>query len=160
MIEEPINLSEEKQELVGSEDITIDIETELYEIRGVFPDHGTEDFYRLSNGNVGTVLEFEDYQYEGENISVLVDYPSAYPKKPPTAWLWNPSMAEIENHPPLMIGSTECGGTEYRSINYTASWDETYTSFDVALMVKTWVGGFENWHKTGEWEEGDGHRYF
>lgn len=125
----------------------IDVDEEIKELRGHFPDASKSDFYELDNGNTGVMLQIATKeQYSLGIFEILLEFPPGYPDVPPSAWVCSP---EIDESCPHTYGNKN-GQTK---ICFTADgkWGPQYTSFDAVTMVKSWIFGYCQWKQTGEW---------
>jgi len=126
---------------------TIDIDKEIRELRGHFPNVSRSDFYELDNDNIGVVLQVSTSgQYSLGTFEVLLEFPPGYPDVPPNAWVNNPELDESCGH----IYYKEDGQAK---ICFTADkkWEPQYTSYDAAAMIKSWIFGYCQWEHTGTW---------
>lgn len=134
-------------------DYHIDIRDEVQELRGVFPDIGRSDFYELDNGNVGVVVYYSPDAPDCPTFEVLIEYTRAYPNSPPKAWVMDP---DISTSTPHTYSSDSSGNVRICFIK-PSKWSSNLTSYDAAVMIKTWVFAYCNYKRDGEWrwdEEG------
>lgn len=126
---------------------SIDVDNEVTELRGHFPNVSRRDFYELDNGNIGVVLQIStDGQYSLGTFEVILEFPPGYPDVQPNAWVNSPELDESCGH----IYYTENGQAK---ICFTADkeWESQYTSYDAAAMVKSWIFAYCQWEHTGTW---------
>ena len=124
-----------------------DIDREAHELRGVFPDIGTDDFYELDNGNIGAVVYYRPDDFSFDEFEVLIEYVPGYPDVPPPAWVLEP---EIDSNVEHVWEWDEHGHPMICYID-PDEWHPNLTSYDAAVMIKTWVYAYCNWKRRGEW---------
>lgn len=125
----------------------IDVDEEITELRGVIPNVSRSDFYELDNGNIGTIIYYDPTEYQFDTFEVLIEYTPGYPDQPPNAWVLDP---EIDSDSPH-IWEWDNGDPRICFIK-PARWKSSYTSYDAAAMIKSWVWTYCNWMKTGSWD--------
>lgn len=125
----------------------IDIDEEVYELQGVFPGISREDFYQLDNGNVGVVVYYRPDDFSFPEFEVLLEYPAGYPDLPPKAWILDPELEPGTKH---VWGTDEYGSPMVCFID-PDDWSPDLTSYDAAVMVKTWIYAYCNWVRHDEW---------
>ena len=131
----------------------VDIGEAAHELRGVFPDLSRSDFYYLDNGNVGVEVTYATEGYANDDFNVLIEYHGGYPDAPPNAWIQHP---DIDSSCPHGYGEDDYGN--YRACYiYPDQWKPRYTSYDAAIMIKTWVYAYCNWETTGNWDWHEAH---
>ena len=133
--------------------VDIDIDEEVHELRGVFPDISRSDFYRLNNDSIGAEVTYETEDYFTDDFDVLIEFDYGYPDSAPNAWIQHP---DIDNGCPHDYGEDEYGNTRACYVHYN-QWKPWYTSFDASVMIKTWVYAYCNWKKTGNWDWEEAH---
>ncbi len=126
---------------------SVDISEEITELRGVIPNVSRSDFYELNNGNVGVIVYYKPTEYQFDTFEILIEYTPGYPDRPPNAWVLDP---EIDSNSPH-IWEWDNGDPRICFIK-PANWDSSYTSYDAAAMIKSWVWAYCNWTKTGSWD--------
>lgn len=127
--------------------VDIDISNELYELRGVFPDLSRSDFYHMANGNIGVKVTYETEDFFTDDFDVLIEYHDGYPDSEPNAWVQDP---KIDDSNPHHYGFDEYGDCHICYVG-SQNWSFTYTGFDAAMMIKTWIFSYCHWQDTGEW---------
>lgn len=142
---------------IVSEDVpmiesSIDINLETLELRGIFPEFDRGDFYELDNGNVGAVVNYDIEDCSIDEFIVLIEFNKRYPAEPPRAWVLEP---ELDQSCPHIWQFDEHGHAQVDYIN-PDEWHLDYTSFDAAVMIKTWVYAYCNWEDHGEWTWDEG----
>lgn len=126
----------------------INVDDELHELQGHFPDLTRGDFYKLDTGNIGVVIEVTTSgEYDMGTFEVILEFTPSYPDQPPNAWITQPTDLDMD-----------CGHIYYQEngqsnicITAAGDWDSSYTSWDAMAMVKSWIYGYCQWHHTGEW---------
>lgn len=126
--------------------MALDIDREMKELQGVFPDINRGDFYDLDNGNIGTVLYYDTTSRTVNDFKILMEFPPGYPDMPPKGWVMKPKLRDDTPH----IWGKEDGQPMICFID-PDDWSSRLTSYDAAVMIKTWVYAYCNWVKTGNW---------
>jgi hypothetical protein len=131
---------------------SLDVEKEVHELRGVFPELGRGDFYRLDNGNIGVLVYYRPDSYTAGEFEVLMEFVEEYPTNPPQAWVLEP---EIDRGCPHAYRYDDQGNALLDYID-PSKWESWYTSYDAAVMIRTWISAYCNWEDHGVWEwDGD-----
>lgn len=126
----------------------MDISEEVYELRGVFPHITRRDFYELDNGNTGVVVEYDTSgEFSRGTFEVLIEYTEGYPDTKPNAWVMEPNVDGSCGH----IYNFDQNGHANICYMGNRNWDPSYTSYDVAVMVKSWIFAYCRWEKTDNW---------
>lgn len=125
----------------------INLDDEITELRGVFPELSRSDVYKLDNGNIGVEVSYAPNRYR-ETFDVLLEYPPSYPNKPPKAWVQNPSIDPNTEH---VWGKDDHENVMICFID-PAEWTPDLTGYDAAIMVKTWIYAYCNWLENGRWD--------
>jgi len=130
------------------------VEYEAYELSGVFRaptpfgerDINVNDFCILNNGNIGIEIKQPTTgQYQYGDFIFLIEYLWNYPLSPPIVWLISP-----QNFPTVPLNLYTDGKIPYLG---PIIWSRTYTSYDVGLMVRSWIYSCCKWFHTGEWDD-------
>ena len=129
-------------------DYQIDIQHEVEELKGVFPQIGRSDFYELDNDNIGAIVYYSPDDPDFSTFKVLIEYTPGYPNTPPKAWVIEP---EISSSTPHTYSEDSSGHTQICFIK-PSNWTDNLTSYDAAVMIKTWVFAYCNYKKHGNWE--------
>lgn len=127
---------------------SVNINEEIAELRGQFPNVDRSDFYELDNGNIGVIVNIDTTgSYSKGLFEVMIEYPPGYPNSPPKAWVMSP---EVDGGCGHIYNFDENG---HANICFTGdrNWSPEYTSYDAAAMVKSWIFGYCKWEQTGEW---------
>lgn len=125
------------------------IDKELHEIKGVFPDVYRSDFKELSNGNVCVEISFYTKgRYGNGKFDVLIEYTSRYPNIGPNVWVQYPSIKKNCPH----VHKWDSYGDAKICYHLPREWSYSYTSYDVAIMVQTWIYAYCVWEATGYWD--------
>lgn len=124
----------------------LDIHSEARQLRGHFPDLTTDDFYRLDNDNIGVLLTYNTSGLFTDDFDVLLEYPRGYPDAKPNAWVESPEIDRSCSH----TWSEEDGAVKICYLR-DREWDSSYTGYDAAAMVKSWIYAYIEWEETGEW---------
>lgn len=126
------------------------VERELHELKGVFPKLSRKDFYRLDNGNICVQVKFATTgPYSLGVFDVLIEFPHSYPNSPPRAWIQKPKIHPKTHH---VHRRDEYGHTEICYLRPRKDWHFTYTAYDAAIMIQTWIWAYCKWRKTGDWD--------
>ena len=129
-------------------DYHIDVQKEVSELRGVFPQISQSDFYELDNDNVGVIVYYSPDDSNFSTFKILIEYTPGYPSSPPKAWVMNP---EISSSTPHTYGTDSNGHMRICFIK-PSNWSSNLTSYDAAVMIKTWVYAYCNYKKNGSWD--------
>ncbi len=125
------------------------VEQELHELKGVFPGLTRNDFYRLENGNICANVKFVTTgEFACGTFTVLIEFPQNYPTAPPRAWVTQPKISSRTHH---VYRRDEYGHTEICYLRPYVDWHFSYTSYDAAIMIQTWIWSYCRWRKTGIW---------
>lgn len=118
-----------------SDSSLIDIDKEVHELKGVFPQISKSDFYHLDNGNIGAEVSFIPSDCTIDEFEVLIEYTPKYPTYPPRMWVTN---IEIDDSSEFVVQYDEYGNSE---INYAApyEWTPALTGYDAAQMMQSWI---------------------
>lgn len=127
--------------------MAVDINREIEELRGVFPNIGRESFYELDNGNVGAILNYRTDSSQVDDFQVLLEYPPGYSNMPPKAWIMEP---DLRNDTPHVWGTDDEGKPMICFID-PDDWYSSLTSYDAVVMIKSWVYAYCNWVESGNW---------
>ena len=131
---------------------SLDVEKEANELRGVFPELDRGDFYKLDNGNVGVLVYYCLGDYAVDEFEVLIEFVEEYPADPPRAWVLEP---EIDRSCPHVFRFDEQSNALLSYVD-PSRWESWYTSYDAALMIRTWISAYCNWEDHSVWEwDGD-----
>ncbi|PWI47377.1 hypothetical protein CEE45_11790 [Candidatus Heimdallarchaeota archaeon B3_Heim] len=126
------------------------VENELHELKGVFPGLTRKDFYYLNNGNIAVQVKYSTTgQYAHGTFTVLIEFPHNYPNAPPRAWIVVPKISSRAHH---VYGRDEYGHTEICYLRPQKDWHFTFTAYDAAIMIQTWIWAYCRWIKVGIWD--------
>ncbi len=126
------------------------VENELHELRGVFPGLTRKAFYYLDNGNIAVQVKYSTTgQYAHGTFTVLIEFPHNYPNSPPRAWIMEPTISSRTHH---IYGTDEYGHTEICYLRPQKDWHFTFTSYDAAILIQTWIWAYCRWRKVGIWD--------
>ena len=121
-----------------------DVEFEVLQIKKIFPDANTEDFFILPSGNRGIRLVFQtngnDYNDEFE---VLIEFLYDYPNSAPSVLIIRPN---ISNTPHTLYNKQMC------YVNTRIDWNTSFTAYDVLIMIQTWIYAYCKWRSSGVWD--------
>lgn len=137
---------------VVSEDIPIvdpvDLDTEILELRSMFPDVDRKNFYRLENGNISATLDYHLDDCQITTFEVLLEFTEEYPVVPPRAWITEP---KIDPDCPHIDGFDDY---DHALISYMdpEKWDTSQTSFDAAVRIQSWLFAYCEWLNSSRWE--------
>ena len=136
------NQSQNKDNLIGNGDRTIEFET--YQLQGVFPNVKQEDFFRLYNGNKAIQLVFDAKTTRQINrFEILMEFLYDYPYSPPNVKVIKP---EITGAPHTIFNNTMCYN------NPSLDWKPSFTSYDVTIMIQSWIYAYCKWIEKGTWD--------
>jgi hypothetical protein len=127
---------------------TVNIDKQLYELRGVFPNATRDDFYTLDNGNTAAAVTYTPEDYSKPNFDVLIEFTYDFPDAPPNAWVVDPDIQKGTGH---VYGRDEHGDTKICYI-YPDQWQPKWTAWDAGIMIQTWIYAYCNWLDTGNWD--------
>jgi len=126
------------------------VEKELHELKGVFPSITRDDFYRLTNGNIGVLVKYlTTGPYARGTFHVLIEFPHNYPNAPPHAWVIKPKIHPKTHH---VYRKDEYGQTEICYLRPQKDWHYSFTAYDAAIMIQTWIWAYCRWRKIGIWD--------
>lgn len=126
----------------------INVDKEITELRGFFPDISRGDFGKMDNGNIVTVVEYET-EFLVPDFEVLIEYPPSYPSKPPNAYVIEP---EIDPDCPHIWDREPDTGVAKICFIKPSKWRSYYTSYEAAGMIKSWIYAYCNWERNGIWD--------
>jgi ubiquitin-protein ligase len=104
----------------------------------------------MANGNIGLVLELPVTQlqiegsFEKNYFTFLIEYVQDYPLSPPKVHLIEPDLDPTQT-PHMFIDSTIC------YLKPDEDWSSNYSSYDVGLMIKSWIFAYVRWKQKGIW---------
>jgi len=131
------------EDVIGNGYRTIDYETN--ELRGVFPQTNAEDFIELKNGNKGIYLSYRinGQNYKGD-FQLQIEFLHDYPSSPPNVYIVSPYLGVGTPH--TLADQKMC------YLMPAIDWNDSLTSYDVAIMIQTWIYAYCNWIKTKAWD--------
>ena len=125
------------------------VEQELHELQGVFPGLTRDEFYRLENGNICVKVKYiTTGRFACGTFHVIIEFPHNYPTAPPRAWVTKPRLSVKTHH---VYGTDEYGHTEICYLRPQKDWHFSYTAYDAALMIQTWIWAYCRFRKVGIW---------
>lgn len=125
-------------------------ERELTPIQKIFPDVRKRDFRKLENGNYSLQVSFiTTGKFACGYFEVLIEFPYNYPISAPKAWIQKP---ELSKKTPHVYERDEEGHALICYLRPKKDWDFTYTSYEAAKMIETWLATYCRWQKTGKWD--------
>lgn len=125
------------------------IDEELFQLRGVFPSLNSSDFKELPNGNICIELSYQTRgQFAKGKFDVLIEFLPSYPSNEPIAWIQN---LKISSDAPHTYEADEWGDMKICYI-HPSDWSYSNTSYDVAIMIQTWIWAYCKWLTTGDWD--------
>ena len=127
---------------------SLDVNKEVRELRGVFPNLTRSDFWELENGNTGVDVKYKTDSVFEDNFDILIEFPRSYPDSAPIAWVESPKIREDCEH----IYSIDSEGNAKICYIEPDNWYPWYTSYDAAVMIKSWVYAYCNWVDAGVWD--------
>jgi ubiquitin-protein ligase len=126
------------------------VEQELHELQGVFPSLTRDDFFYLENGNICVQVKYVTTgPYACGRFHVLIEFPHTYPTAPPRAWVIEPKLSYKTHH---VHKTDKYGHTEICYLRPQKDWHYSYTAYDAAIMIQTWIWAYCRWRKTGSWD--------
>lgn len=129
----------------------VDINREVRELSGVFTDVSRRDFTSVA-GLDAIVVTYETNSVF-EDFEIAIAFPPAYPDREPPAFVLDP---DIPSRCPHIYEKLDDGITHICYID-PDEWSSAYTSYDAAVMIKSWVYAYCNWQDTGEWDWPEAH---
>ena len=120
---------------IDQQEPSIHINSEINELRQIFPDISRSNFYYLDNGNIGAEVSFVPSDCAVNEFEVLIEYVPQYPGVPPRIWVTDP---EIDPESGIVAGFDEYGSAQAK---YDApfDWSSEYTGYDAAKMMQSWI---------------------
>jgi hypothetical protein len=131
----------------------MDVYEEVHELQGVFPEVTRSDFWELDNGNIGVTVTYETKSIFEDDFDVLIEFTSSYPDSAPNAWVESPDIREDCKH---TYYTDDYGNTKICYLE-PENWYPWYTSYDAAVMIKSWVYAYCNWVNNGVWDWEEAH---
>ena len=133
---------------IGSSGRTVQYETN--QLQGVFSNVKEDDFFDLGGGRTGVYVAYETVgRFSGGMFTVLIEFLYDYPMYAPNAYVVRPELlpSTIHVYPPQP-------GFKPQHICYLDpdQWSPEFTSFDVAIMIQTWIYAYCSWRSTGKWD--------
>ncbi len=123
---------------------------ELRQLQGVFPDITMADFFELENGNTCVLVAYRTTgRYACGRFKVLIEFPYNYPNSAPFAWVQKPRIKSRVKH---VYERDSYGHTKICYLRPKKDWHYSYTSYDAAMMIQTWIYAYCHWLKTGIWD--------
>jgi ubiquitin-protein ligase len=104
----------------------------------------------MENGNIGLVLELPVTQLQIEGsfekiyFTFLIEYVQDYPLSPPKVHIIEPDLDPTQT-PHMFIDNTIC------YLKPDEDWSSNYSSYDVGLMIKSWIFAYLRWKQKGIW---------
>ena len=126
------------------------VEYEANEIAGAFKLNSRWKFHIMDNGNTGVVLELPVTQLQIEGnfekiyFTFLIEYVHDYPLSPPKVHIIEPNLDPAQT-PHMFIDNTMC------YLKPDEDWSSDYSSYDVGLMIKSWIFAYIKWKQKGVW---------
>jgi hypothetical protein len=134
--------SQNKDNLIGNGNRTIEFET--YQLQGVFPNVKQEDIFSLQNGNKAIQLVFDaKTRWHVNRFEILMEFLYDYPNSPPNVKVIKP---DVTGAPHTIFNNTMCYN------NPSIDWKPSYTSYDVAIMIQSWIYAYCKWIENGIWD--------
>jgi hypothetical protein len=125
-------------------------EREIIPIQKIFPGVRKRDFRKLKNGNYSVQVSFiTTGKYACGHFDVLIEYPYNYPITAPKAWIQKPKILRKTSH---VYEWDEEGHALICYLRPKKDWDFTYTSYEAAKLIETWLITYCRWLKTGNWD--------
>jgi len=126
------------------------IQYEANEIAGAFELNSGWKFHIMENGNIGLVVELPVTQLQIEGsfekiyFTFLIEYVQDYPLFPPKVHVIEPDLDPTQT-PHMFIDNTIC------YLKPDEDWSSNYSSYDVGLMIKSWIFAYVRWKQKGIW---------
>jgi hypothetical protein len=134
--------NQNKDNKIGNGNRTIEFETE--QLQGVFPNVNQDDFFKLQNGNKAIQLIFDAKVRSYINkFEVLIEFLYDYPNSPPNVRVIRP---DITGAPHTLFNKRMCYN------NPSLDWKSSFTSYDVAIMIQSWIYAYCKWKESGKWD--------
>jgi len=131
------------------------IQYEANEIAGAFKSNSKWKFHIMDNGNTGLLLELpvtqlqiEGRRFEKIYFTFLIEYVHDYPLSPPKVHILEPNLDPAQT-PHMFIDNTMC------YLKPDEDWSSEYSSYDVGLMIKSWIFAYIRWKQKGVWGWGE-----
>lgn len=122
---------------------------ELKQLQKLFPKISERDFYRLRNGNHCLQISFiTTGKYACGFFDILIEYPHNYPMSAPKVWIQKPT---IKRKTPHVYEWDNEGHALICYLRPKKDWHYSYSSYEVAMMIETWLTAYCKWKKTGNW---------
>jgi ubiquitin-protein ligase len=113
-------------------------------------DVDVNDFYMLDNENIGIIIELPVIElqttgrYESRSFKIGIEYVQDYPIAAPKVFIIDPELDPIET-PHMYVDGSIC------YLKADEDWSNDFTSYEVALMVKSWIYAYCKWERKGIW---------
>ena len=125
------------------------VDFELHQLKGVFTGLNRKDFYELENGNICVKVQYETTgEYALGTFKVIIEFPFNYPHHYPHAWVTKPKISKRTHH---VHRWDEYGHAEICYLRPMKDWHYTYTAYDAAILIQTWIWAYCRWRKVGVW---------
>jgi len=124
---------------------------EADQLKGVFPSVEQEDFINLRNGNMGINLIYKtEGPFASGDFKIQMEFLNDYPYSAPKAYVLYPKLPSNTIH----VYPDEFTSIAQQRICYHEpnDWKYSYTSYDTAIMIQTWVYAYCSWLHTGRWD--------
>ncbi len=123
---------------------------ELLPLQKVFPDINENNFRKLKNGNHCIQVSFiTTGKYACGMFDILIEYPHNYPISAPKVWIQKPI---IPRKTPHIYERDKHGHALICYLRPKKDWHHSYSSYETAMMVETWLTSYCKWKKTGKWD--------
>ncbi len=128
------------------------IERERPKLQKIFPDISRKDFRILENGNSCVQVSYlTSGKYACGKFDVLIEFPYNYPVGAPRAWITKPTIAHTKKTPHV-YKYDEYGHAHICYLRPKKDWHYSYSSYEAASMIETWLSTYCHWTKTGVWD--------
>jgi hypothetical protein len=126
------------------------INREMSKLKKIFPDIRRKDFRILPNGNFCVQISYiTKGKYACGTFDVLIEYPYNFPVGYPHAWITKPV---IPKNTPHIFNYDELGHAHICYLRPKKDWHYSYSSYEAAVMIETWLSTYCRWSKSGLWD--------
>ncbi len=126
------------------------IDREISNLKKMFLDIQRKDFRILPNGNFCVQISYiTKGKYACGTFDILIEYPYNYPVGAPRAWITNPPIPKTTPH---VYDYDEFGHAHICYLRPKKDWHYSYSSFEAAAMIESWLSTYCRWSKSGMWD--------
>jgi len=126
------------------------IDREIGNLKKIFPDIRKKNFIILQNKNYGVEVSYlTSGKYACGLFYVMIEFPYNYPVGSPKAWITKPT---IPKKTPHVFSYDEYGHAHICYLRPKKDWHYSFSSYEAATMIETWLSAYCRWSKTGVWD--------